>query len=148
MFKLASLVKISSFYEPDTKFSFSRYLFPSVALKQEGNAFSPKKTSDFCRLYYSSWYTAQNVDIFFLSLYFQFPYRSLGVRWCLAIEEKSMGRVHCFNTDEDFIFSHHNLTARWNDLYGAPSLSKVKSISMYASTPLLYDSSWSVVENR
>jgi len=71
----------------------------------------------------------------------------LGVRWMLSIEEKSMGRVHQFIAEEDFIFTHHNLTARWNDLYGAPSLPKCKNISLTALTPLLYDSYWKPLEN-
>lgn len=74
--------------------------------------------------------------------------RLLGVRWMLSIEEKSMDRVHRITAEEDFIFTHHNLTARWNDLYGAPSLSKCKNISLSALTPLLYDSSWKALENR
>ena len=66
----------------------------------------------------------------------------------LSIEEKSMGRVHQFIAEEDFIFTHHNLNARWNDLYEAPSLPKCKNISLTALTPLLYDSSWKPLENR
>ncbi|XP_066919494.1 F-box only protein 15-like [Clytia hemisphaerica] len=73
--------------------------------------------------------------------------RTLGTRWLLEIQEKGPSKPYQYFAGEDFFFSFHNLTARWNNMNDVPSLSKVKSISLYAVTPLLFDENMTPIEN-
>lgn len=73
--------------------------------------------------------------------------RALGVRWMIDVEVHGSSRLQQFYAEEDFVFSFYNLTARWNDLTGIAPLSKWKSISLYAVTPLVFDGQWRPVKN-
>ena len=66
----------------------------------------------------------------------------------IEVQLNGTSRPQQYHSEEDFIFSFHTLTARWNNLVEIAPVCKWKAISLYAMTPLEFDEQWRPVKDR